>query len=181
MTRERETNIIMHCQSLLKMGLMTGRASCTHTWPDSQCGHLCACSIMSVWVCKIKSDAYLHPHDITDSEITHRPENIKSTRQGELSMTSLLMHNIHEKVPFIILRGDSFCQLFLIELITFLIVSFFQFINTFCQKSKLAHLCFLYSSLSLVYWTHVKTQTLPTVQPKGKASQYLQNQGSVRR
>lgn len=31
MTRERETNIIMCCQSLLKMGLMTGRASRTHT------------------------------------------------------------------------------------------------------------------------------------------------------
>lgn len=72
MTRERETNIIMCCQSPLKMGLMTGRASRTHIRPDSECGHPCVCSFMGMRVCKIKSGAYLHPHDITDSEITHR-------------------------------------------------------------------------------------------------------------
>lgn len=72
MTRERETNIIMCCQSRLKMGLMTGIASRTHARPDSECGHLCVCSFIGMQVCKIKCAAYLHPHDITDSEITQR-------------------------------------------------------------------------------------------------------------
>lgn len=72
MTREGETNIIMCCQSPLKMGLMTGRASRTHTWPDSQSEHLSVCSFMGMRVCKIKCGEYLHPHGITDSEITHR-------------------------------------------------------------------------------------------------------------
>lgn len=40
MTREGETNIIMCCQSPLKMGLMTGRASCTNTLPGCLCQHL---------------------------------------------------------------------------------------------------------------------------------------------
>ena len=44
MTGARETNIIMCSPSLLKMGLMTGRASRTHTRPGPRCGHLCACS-----------------------------------------------------------------------------------------------------------------------------------------
>lgn len=71
MTGERETNIIMCCQSPLKMGLMTGRASRTHTQPNSRRGHLCVCSFMGMRVCEIKSAAYLHPRDTTDSEIAH--------------------------------------------------------------------------------------------------------------
>lgn len=81
MTGERETNIIMCCQSPLKMGLMTDRASRTHTQPDSQRGHLCVCSFMGMQVCKIKPAAYLHPHDITDSEITHRARSMSKSPQ----------------------------------------------------------------------------------------------------
>lgn len=38
-------------------------------------------------------------------------------------------------------------------------------------------------SYALMYWTgwHTRSQTLPTIQPEGKASQYLQNEASVRR
>lgn len=72
----------------------------------------------------------------------------------------------------------SMTQLVLIEFITFLIVSFFLCINT-----HLWHLRCLCSPLSHIYWTgeHTRTQTLPTFQPGSKASQYLQNEGSVRR
>ncbi len=83
-----------------------------------------------------------------------------------------------KKAHVLILREYCFCcfsmtQLVLTEFITFLIVSFFQ----------LWHLCWLCSLLSHIYWTggQTSTQTLSTIQPGSKASQYLQSECSVRR
>lgn len=45
MTREGETNIIMCFRPPLKMISMTGRASCSHTWPEFQCRHLGVCLV----------------------------------------------------------------------------------------------------------------------------------------
>lgn len=105
--------------SLLKMGLMTGRASRTHTQPDSQCGHLCVCSSMAMQVCKIKSGTYFHPHNITHSEITHT--GYKTYRVH----TRWTLHDQSRHV--LILRGYRFCfsmtQPALVELIIFLIFS----------------------------------------------------------
>lgn len=66
MTRERETNIIMCGPAPLKMGLMTGRASRTHTpQSGSESGYLCVCSFMGMQVCKTKPGGYFHPRAVT--------------------------------------------------------------------------------------------------------------------
>lgn len=80
--------------SLLKMGLMTGRASRTHIQPDSQRGHLCACSFMGMRVCKIKSSAYLHPRDISRWNHTQAIKHTEHT-ESELGLTDLAMYNNH--------------------------------------------------------------------------------------
>ena len=88
MTREKETNIIMCCQSPLKMGLMTGRASRTHTWSDPRRGHLCARSLTSVRVCKINL-----PHTYTHmTQLTVKSHAAHTEHTLSLSKTPQILH-----------------------------------------------------------------------------------------
>lgn len=151
MTREKETNIIMCCQSPLKMGLMTGGASRTHTQPDSCCRHLCVCSFMGMRVCKIKYATYLHPHGITDTKITHKVISARG---------NLPMNNYCNNVP---IWGD-YCFSYWAQLL--------HPVHKLLSMTFMLPLCSSKPDLlgSLAH------SNLPIFYPVDKSSQYLQIQ-----
>lgn len=165
MTRERETNIIMCCQSPLKMGLMTGRASRTHTrsgWTPmclfiygyaSSQNKVC-CIFTPTWHNRVKSH--------TGCKIIQR------TQHEQVSPNAALKRFMSQlRLLFLLFLYDSTWPHWIHH---FTYCLFFLYINT-----HIWHLCCFCSPRSEIYWTgwHTRTQTLPTFQPGGKASQYL--------